>query len=226
MWLVANWPPNLSCDYELMLSTFTVTLSSRDHGERADRQKARLMWLVENWGVDKFREACAERMGDTLSKVCGPVSQLSLEAHMNINSDEVARPAPSAQATPCPRCVTLDTEFCGVLTERLHRHEQCGNHFHVALYTPVFAPRKLQINFPAHNLNLTAGCARGVRHPLGAAGRAGHPPPEAGAPQTLAGVMNDWRRELRLNALLRMCPIRLHQASVSPFCNHLALPFG
>jgi ferredoxin-nitrite reductase len=40
----------------------------RDHGGRMDRQKARLMWLVEDWGVDKFREAIAERMGDTLSK--------------------------------------------------------------------------------------------------------------------------------------------------------------
>lgn len=40
----------------------------RDHGERTDRQKARLMWLVENWGVDKFREAVAARMGDTLAK--------------------------------------------------------------------------------------------------------------------------------------------------------------
>ena len=27
------------------------------------------MWLVENWGVDKFRDAVAARMGDTLAKV-------------------------------------------------------------------------------------------------------------------------------------------------------------
>lgn len=40
----------------------------RDHGGRLDRQKARLMWLVEEWGVDKFREAIAERMGEPLSK--------------------------------------------------------------------------------------------------------------------------------------------------------------
>ena len=41
----------------------------RDNGERTDRQKARLMWLVENWGVDRFRDAVAARMGDTLAKV-------------------------------------------------------------------------------------------------------------------------------------------------------------
>ncbi len=38
----------------------------RDHGGRDDRQKARLMWLVEEWGVDKFREEVGKRMGQTL----------------------------------------------------------------------------------------------------------------------------------------------------------------
>lgn len=38
----------------------------RDHGGREDRQKARLMWLVEQWGVERFREAIAERMGQPL----------------------------------------------------------------------------------------------------------------------------------------------------------------
>lgn len=44
-------------------------LHVRDHGGRLDRQKARLMWLVEEWGVDKFRDSIAERMGEPLSKV-------------------------------------------------------------------------------------------------------------------------------------------------------------
>ncbi|KAG7671214.1 hypothetical protein KSW81_003352 [Nannochloris sp. 'desiccata'] len=35
----------------------------RDNGGREDRQKARLMWLVEEWGVDRFRSAIEERMG-------------------------------------------------------------------------------------------------------------------------------------------------------------------
>lgn len=43
-----------------------ITAVCRDHGPRLDRQKTRLMWLVEDWGVDKFREAIAERMGQTL----------------------------------------------------------------------------------------------------------------------------------------------------------------
>ncbi|GAB4819719.1 hypothetical protein N2152v2_006765 [Parachlorella kessleri] len=40
----------------------------RDHGRRDDRQKARLMWLVEEWGVDKFRDMIGERMGQTLRR--------------------------------------------------------------------------------------------------------------------------------------------------------------
>lgn len=40
----------------------------RDHGSRDDRQKTRLMWLVEEWGVDRFREAIEQRMGISLQK--------------------------------------------------------------------------------------------------------------------------------------------------------------
>ena len=35
----------------------------RDYGGREDRQKARLMWLVEDWGADKFREMVGAQMG-------------------------------------------------------------------------------------------------------------------------------------------------------------------
>lgn len=38
----------------------------RDHGLRANRQKARLMWLIDEWGMDKFRAAVVEQMGQTL----------------------------------------------------------------------------------------------------------------------------------------------------------------
>lgn len=36
----------------------------RDFGARIDRQKARLMWMVEDMGVDKFRELVGQYMGD------------------------------------------------------------------------------------------------------------------------------------------------------------------
>jgi ferredoxin-nitrite reductase len=38
----------------------------RDHGLRANRQKARLMWLIDEWGLEKFRSAVEEKMGQPL----------------------------------------------------------------------------------------------------------------------------------------------------------------
>ena len=46
----------------------TIELGCRDQGSRVDRQKARLMWMVEEWGVDKFREMIEQQMGDKLAK--------------------------------------------------------------------------------------------------------------------------------------------------------------
>lgn len=34
----------------------------RDNGSRANRQKSRLMWLIDEWGVDKFREAVEQKL--------------------------------------------------------------------------------------------------------------------------------------------------------------------
>lgn len=35
----------------------------RDHGLRANRQKSRLMWLIDEWGLDKFRSEVELRLG-------------------------------------------------------------------------------------------------------------------------------------------------------------------
>ncbi len=37
--------------------------SRRDFGGRVDRQKARLMWLIEEMGTEKFKEKVASYMG-------------------------------------------------------------------------------------------------------------------------------------------------------------------
>jgi ferredoxin-nitrite reductase len=37
----------------------------RDHGLRANRQKARLMWLIDEWGVEKFRTEVEKHWGKT-----------------------------------------------------------------------------------------------------------------------------------------------------------------
>ena len=38
----------------------------RDHGLRANRQKSRLMWLIDEWGIDKFRREIENALGRTL----------------------------------------------------------------------------------------------------------------------------------------------------------------
>ncbi|HIK44107.1 MAG TPA: ferredoxin--nitrite reductase [Leptolyngbyaceae cyanobacterium M65_K2018_010] len=38
----------------------------RDHGLRANRQKARLMWLIDEWGLDRFRAAVEVAYGSPL----------------------------------------------------------------------------------------------------------------------------------------------------------------
>lgn len=38
----------------------------RDNGLRANRQKARLMWLIDEWGVDNFRAAVEQQLGKPL----------------------------------------------------------------------------------------------------------------------------------------------------------------
>jgi len=38
----------------------------RDHGLRANRQKARLMWLIDEWGMDRFRSAVEAQLGKPL----------------------------------------------------------------------------------------------------------------------------------------------------------------
>ena len=35
----------------------------RDHGNRADRKRARIKYLVHDWGVERFREVLAEYLG-------------------------------------------------------------------------------------------------------------------------------------------------------------------
>ncbi len=39
----------------------------RDHGNREDRKVARMKYLVDNWGVEKFRRAVEDHFGETLA---------------------------------------------------------------------------------------------------------------------------------------------------------------
>ena len=95
----------------------------RDNGKREDRQKARLMWLVEAVGVDEFRKGVAQRMGlddlppavhvsyDTEWKrrdVIGihPQKQVRLRPNIDLHSTRISRDAaPLALIFLCTKCL-------------------------------------------------------------------------------------------------------------------------
>lgn len=43
-----------------------ILIVYRDHGLRANRQKARLMWLIDEWGLEKFRSEVVKQLGRDL----------------------------------------------------------------------------------------------------------------------------------------------------------------
>lgn len=57
--------PMNACVTEEQLLPFTEALVTvfRDHGPRQDRQKARLIWLIEEMGMEKFKATVEEYMG-------------------------------------------------------------------------------------------------------------------------------------------------------------------
>ena len=53
----------------------------RDHGNRADRKRARIKYVVHDWGVDKFRQVLSEYVGGALM-LPKPVPVSGVELHL------------------------------------------------------------------------------------------------------------------------------------------------
>ncbi|HLP87092.1 MAG TPA: ferredoxin--nitrite reductase [Nostocaceae cyanobacterium] len=51
---------------EVVIVSKAILEVYRDHGLRANRQKARLMWLIDEWGIEKFRTEVEQRLGKSL----------------------------------------------------------------------------------------------------------------------------------------------------------------
>ena len=58
------WVPPNDDVVEICRAILTVY---RDHGSRANRQKSRMMWLIDEWGMDKFRSMIEQQMGKSLA---------------------------------------------------------------------------------------------------------------------------------------------------------------
>lgn len=70
------WVPN---DRSVVDLSRAVLELFRDHGLRDNRQKSRLMWLIDEWGLDKFRHEVAQKLTFPL---------LSAAPHDEINWDK------------------------------------------------------------------------------------------------------------------------------------------
>lgn len=57
------WVPPTDDVVNLSLAILEVY---RDNGPRANRQKSRMMWLIDEWGLDTFRERVEKQFGQTL----------------------------------------------------------------------------------------------------------------------------------------------------------------
>ena len=57
-------PPQVADVVDLSLAILKVY---RDNGSRANRQKSRMMWLIEEWGIEKFRAEVEKEFGRALA---------------------------------------------------------------------------------------------------------------------------------------------------------------
>lgn len=55
----------------------------RDNGPRANRQKSRLMWLIDQWGLEKFREEVEKELGRSLL-MAAPKDEIAWEKRDHI----------------------------------------------------------------------------------------------------------------------------------------------
>ena len=62
---------------------FSLRQIFRDHGNRKDRQKARLLWLIEEWGLDRFRDAVLEEMCTNGKFGVGAGGDLPVDTHQH-----------------------------------------------------------------------------------------------------------------------------------------------
>ena len=79
-------------DEVVELSRAVLTVYSQNgaaEGLRSNRGKARLMWLVEKWGVEKFKSAISEEMGKALSDAA-PEDEITQDKkdHLGVHSQK------------------------------------------------------------------------------------------------------------------------------------------
>ncbi len=68
--------------YDIAIATVEI---HRDHGNRESKSKARFKWLINDWGIKRFRMALEEKIGKKLENYDGPI-------YLNDNDHSGIRP--------------------------------------------------------------------------------------------------------------------------------------
>jgi ferredoxin-nitrite reductase len=93
-----------------------------DHGDRTDRRKARLKYLIDRWGVEKFLEETEKRLAFPLIRFplaeCEPRAPIDRFAHLGVHSQRQAGLAYIGVAVPVGRMSAAQMRAIADIAER------------------------------------------------------------------------------------------------------------
>ncbi|HEY7060589.1 MAG TPA: ferredoxin--nitrite reductase [Chloroflexota bacterium] len=100
-----------------------VTLLFRDHGGREARSRARLAFLVDDWGVDRFRAALEERLGSALERAGRDAQTAHHSDHLGVAPQREQGRYSVGLAVPVGRLSAAQLREAAALSERYGRGE-------------------------------------------------------------------------------------------------------
>ena len=98
-----------------------------DHGDRTDRRKARLKYLVDRWGMDKFLDETAKRLAFPLLHVplseCDPRPAIDRHGHLGVHPQQEAGLCYIGVAVPVGKLSVAQMRAVADIAERYGRGE-------------------------------------------------------------------------------------------------------
>src|SRR5262249_37337984 len=94
-----------------------IVLIFRDHGSRAVRTRARLGFLVDDWGVARFRQELQRRLGWSLSPAGADARTLKPADHLGVTSQKQAGLSAVGLAVPVGRITSEQLLECARLAD-------------------------------------------------------------------------------------------------------------
>lgn len=98
-----------------------------DHGDRTDRKKARLKYLVDRWGIDKFLDETAKRLAFPLLRVplseCDPRPAIDRHGHLGVHPQREGGFCYIGVAVPVGKLSVAQMRAVADIAERFGRGE-------------------------------------------------------------------------------------------------------